>query len=323
MTSYIRWLLAATLVLSLSSARSQALHPAATLIPMSDAPCLADCGSSDALIFVHGIYGDAATFRNAKTGFDWPSALPISLEKIEGLQVDVYRLDYESALIAWARQRNPDFVSVADAVSMELAPLRRRGYRSIGFIAHSLGGNIVSTYLHEIKSRYGHAARSQHAYVITLGTPVLGSDVASIALPLKRLLRINDDLLNSLQKGDLFLRMLNRFREMERRKSAELGCRPVNLHAAYEEKRVAGLVQVVDRESAALSIANLASSPVVGFRRDHFAIAKPPNTEDVVYVWVLDQLVRELIRVREWEATRRDAAADEKLCQGMRLLPER
>jgi hypothetical protein len=170
--------------------------------------------------------------------------------------------------------------------------------------------------LHEIKTRYGHAARAQHAYVITLGTPVLGSDVASLASPLKKFLGINDDLLRSLKTDNLFLTMLNRFREMEKRKSAELGCRGVNLHAAYEQQRVAGLVTVVTEKSAALAVATLASSPIVGFERDHFQIAKPRDRKDLIYRWVLDILVEELIRVRVWEAARQDAPADRKMCQG-------
>jgi hypothetical protein len=149
----------------------------------------------------------------------------------------------------------------------------------------------MSTYLHELKTRYGHAARAQHAYLITLGTPVLGSDVASLASPLKKHLGIDDDLLRSLRTGDLYLRMLNRFRELEKRKSAELGCRAVNLHAAFEQKRVAGLVKVVSKDSAALSISTLASSPIVGFDRNHFELAKPRDDQDVVYQWVLVPLL--------------------------------
>jgi hypothetical protein len=36
-----------------------------------------------------------------------------------------------------------------------------RGYRSVGFIAHSLGGNVITAYIHSVKSELGHSARAQ------------------------------------------------------------------------------------------------------------------------------------------------------------------
>jgi hypothetical protein len=96
----------------------------------------------------------------------------------------------------------------------------------------------------------------------------------------------------------------------------------VNLHAAFEQKRVAGLVKVVSKDSAALSISTLASSPIVGFDRNHFELAKPRDDQDVVYQWVLVHVVDELIRVREWEAAREDAPEEYKLCKGMRFARE-
>ena len=150
--------------------------------------------------------------------------------------MDVYRLDYQTALLKWANDKDPRFEEVARAVREAMKPLRIRQYRTIGFIAHSLGGNMVSTYIHLVKTKIGHPQRSQHAYVITLATPVLGSQVANVGSELRSVLRMNDDLLNSLTKDNLYLRMLLEFREEEDPKERRYVCRPVHLHAAYEDK---------------------------------------------------------------------------------------
>lgn len=147
-----------------------------------------------------------------------------------------------------------------------MAPLRKREYRSIGFIAHSLGGNFVSTYLHMVKTRFGHPQRSQHAYVITLATPVLGAQIADLALPLKQLIFMSDPLLESLKKGNLYLEMLNHFTTLAAPKGEAYGCRPVGLHAAYEEQQLGPLL-VVRRDSAAAAISQMVTSPVIASAR--------------------------------------------------------
>jgi triacylglycerol esterase/lipase EstA (alpha/beta hydrolase family) len=129
------------------------------------------------VVFVHGIYGSTDTFVNATTGYNWPKQFP---HFVRGRSVDVYLLKYDTEMFAWARGSNPDFLSLARAVDRELKPLRMKQYRSIGFIAHSLGGNVISTYVHKVTSSLGHPQRAQHAYVITLGTPVLGAQIADV-----------------------------------------------------------------------------------------------------------------------------------------------
>jgi Putative serine esterase (DUF676) len=262
-------------------------------------------------VFVHGIYGDDSTFRNAETGFDWPSSFP---RAVKGRSVDVFRLNYQSALLSWSKQKNPEFDIVATEIFEAMAPLRKRNYRSVGFVAHSLGGNLVSTYIHDVKSGRGHPERAQNAYYITLATPVLGADIASLAAPLKQLLGMNDDLLNSLTKDNLYLRMLKHFRDAEGPKGERRGCRAVHLHAAYEQARV-GPLTVVTADSAALSIANMVASPVLGFPLDHFAIAKPRSSDDAVFKWVLDRVTSEFGRLEEWDVARVNVPKEHKLCQ--------
>lgn len=209
-------------------------------------------------MFVHGIYGGDETFRNPATGFDWPLAFPtcFSPNGTPCRRVDVFRLDYRTALLSWAKNGNPDFKQVAEAVFAAMKPLRKRQYRSIGFIAHSLGGNVVSTYIHMVKTTLGHPQRSQNAFVITLGTPVLGAQIAGLASTLKAQLQMQDPLLESLEKNNLYLTMLEQFREEEITKEGRYTCRPVHLHAAYEEKFIGPLL-VVSPDSAAIAISKI------------------------------------------------------------------
>ena len=293
----------------------------AALEPARPQQCPADrktCQEFDAIVFVHGIYGGEETFKNI-AGFDWPKEFPSS---VDGRRVDVFRLNYQTALLSWAKERNPRFSEVAVAALDALAPLRKRQYRSIGFIAHSLGGNIVSTYIHMVKTKVGHPQRSQHAFIVTLATPVLGAQIADLAAMLKAALRMNDDLLNSLKSGNLYLEMLNEFRQEEDDKARRYVCRPVHLHAAYEAKYL-GPVLIVSRDSAAESISKLAKSPVVGFPLDHSQIAKPSGPDHAVYRWVLDRVEDEYRRVATWEAAHSQSAPGRRLCEEMDFLPER
>ena len=47
--------------------------------------------------------------------------------------------------------------------------------------AHSLGGNIVRSYLVHVTARYGHKALSRIRLVVTLGTPYEGADLANLS----------------------------------------------------------------------------------------------------------------------------------------------
>lgn len=322
---HMRRVLASLLLLVVTQyaapARAQAPQPLAGLEParpLHCSPSRISCDEFDAVVFVHGIYGSRETFVNADTRFDWPKEFPRTISE---RPVDVYRLNYQTALLTWARDRDPRFEEVAKAVRDAMKPLRVREYRTIGFIAHSLGGNVISTYMHMIKTGLGHPQRSQHAYAITLATPVLGSQVADVGSALKTLLRMNDDLLNSLTNENLYLRMLREFREEEDPKEKRYVCRPVHLHAAYEEKYL-GPILVVRPDSAAASVSKLVKSPIVGFPLDHSAIAKPDGPHHAVYRWVLSLVEDEFSRVATWDAAHRSLPTARRLCERMDLLPE-
>jgi hypothetical protein len=276
------------------------------------------CTNSDALIFVHGIYGGEDTFKNTQTQFDWPSELPRS---INGRQIDVFKLMYHSRLVGWARGENTSFDELALEIMATLKPLRRAGYNSIGFIAHSLGGNIISTYIHSLKTTFGHPQRSQNAFVITLATPVLGAQIADIYSTLKSALGMSDPLLQSLKADNLYLKMLSQFRELEGVPQQNYRCRPVHLHAAVEQKHLGPLL-IVNPESAVLPLSRLVNSPIVGFPLDHLAIAKPENSDSAVYRWALERIADEYKRISEWDEGHKGNPA-RRLCELIDFIAER
>ena len=278
----------------------------------------ADCNDLDAIVFVHGIYGSRQTFRNATSNFDWPSQMP---SRAGSRRVDVLQLTYDNALVSWAKQDNPRFDALALEVMAQLAPLRKRRYRSIGFVAHSLGGNLVTSYLHLVKTRLGHAHRAQHAYVITLATPVYGSQMADLGADFKSSIGMSDPLLSSLRANNLYLEMLQLFRIEEGKKSAEYGCRPINLHAAYELEKL-GPVRIVEPWSARSPIQAIAASPVEGFPLNHSQIAKPASSDDPIYRWVLSRIEMEFGRLESWNWQTQSKSPEYRLCADMRFRPE-
>lgn len=292
------------------------------LSPVRDLQCPArakDCRDFDAVVFVHGIYGSSSTFTNATTGFDWPKNIP---SQVSGRSVDVFHLSYETALATWATGNNPRFDALALEVLKSMKPLRQRQYRSIGFVAHSLGGNVVTTYIHLVKTRLGHARRSQHAYVITLATPVLGSSIADVALLLKATLGMSDPLLESLRANNLYLEMLQVFRVAEGEKTLDFGCRPLNLHAAYEGLP-SGLVKIVHPWSAAIPVGTISASNVQEFDLNHSEIAKPEGRDSPVFVWVQTRMEMEFERLSGWSSRWAKLPHHRKLCAEEKYKPEK
>ena len=225
-----------------------------------------NCREIDALLFVHGIYGDKETFRNGD--FDWPS----ELAKRFGDKTDVYVVEYTTKLFAWVKKDIASFDEIAEAFFDQLhgtpnpggsgrmsdGLLDRRPYRSIGFIGHSLGGNVIAAYIHSVKSELGHVDRARNSFLVTLGTPANGSQMANVGLLLKAKLQMADTLLKSLEHDNTFLRMLASWRRAEDEKSQRFKCRPVHLYVGVEGQNMFPLMRIVTPESAAEPYRNLA-----------------------------------------------------------------
>jgi pimeloyl-ACP methyl ester carboxylesterase len=289
------------------------------------------CDDFDAVVFVHGIGGDETTFT--KDGFDWPAAMPTTISAAGKLTtIDVYRLNYSSTVARWASGTNPNFDDIVEAIIPALQPLREKRYRTIGFIAHSLGGNIMASYLHSIKAEFGHPQRSQHGFLIALGTPFNGAYMANIAQRVPFLHTLNPDLLESLEENNLYLRMLRRFSEKTRGKGKRYDCRPVPLYVAFEGPLASlfGIgIFVVTESSAANSIhvQIVDRANIKGFPLDHMQLAAPRSGDDEIAQWVMSKIENAYARVEGWPGERIHAknavVGDENyLCSRIPFIPE-
>ena len=254
-----------------------------------------NCAEFDALVFVHGIYGSKDTFQNPKTKFYWPAEIPAA---VAGRRIDVYTIEYQTALLNWAKSDVPEFAVVANDIFNAMSLVRNRNYRSIGFVTHSLGGNITGTYLLAVKTRIGHIARAQHAYSINLATPATGSGIANIGSTLKSVLGMSDNMLESLKSGNLYLKMLQYNSEGAALKGKSKKCRPTEIFGAYETVSIAGN-KVVAMDSALAN--SLFSEAPTAFPLNHINIAKPKSREDPLYKWVYEKIENQMRRLNDWE----------------------
>lgn len=121
---------------------THASEPPAKLYAVSDGCGSTSCNGRHAIVFVHGIYGGEDTFVNTSVSpaFSWPRSIAST---VAGKSVDVYRLEYRTELLAWSRRNVAELDEVDSTVLPLLTALRGRGYESVNFIAHSLGGNVV------------------------------------------------------------------------------------------------------------------------------------------------------------------------------------
>jgi hypothetical protein len=274
----------------------QAQLPPGNLIPVRDGCADTTCMGRHAIVFVHGIYGGSETFTNTQVSppFGWPENVPTTLA---GSPIDVYRVEYKTALLTWAKDNIASLDQVIDSIYPQISRLRARKYDSVNFVAHSLGGNVVKAYLHSVKSEEGHVERAKHGFILTVGTPVNGASIANVGLLLKDILGMPDPLLSSLQKDNTFLRMMNLWARQEDVKATNFRCRPVNLYAGIESKPL-GPIQVVDVASAQGALPYFAVSKV--FPLNHSEIAKPRSSTDEPFLWFKTIAEQEVRRINDW-----------------------
>jgi pimeloyl-ACP methyl ester carboxylesterase len=255
----------------------------AKLIPESVHPCDAPCARM-AVIFFHGITGSRATWFNAPTQFYWPSALgedPLLADKL-----DVYRVDYTST--TWS---GPSFNDIGSSVALAIDPLMiQRRYSKVVLIGHSLGGIVAEAYMIHVKLRYGHQALSRFPILITLGTPFLGSSLASLA----QLVATNPQLriLVPISQNDLQQYVNRAWTDVagkhlacaQQRNSGVAGL--IN-YAAYEGSPTPGIGIVVSQQSATLH-----ATTAVQIDRTHIGLPKPADRSDQLYAWVRDALLK-------------------------------
>jgi pimeloyl-ACP methyl ester carboxylesterase len=279
-------------------------------------PSAINCRNFDALVFVHGVFGSYATFRNSGSGFYWPQHVP---NEINGRVIDVYRLDYRTHLFE-SDSDTSNLETVMQDIFFALQPLRSRQYRSIGFIAHSLGGIIVASYLVHVKQSRGTPALSQHAYTISLGTPYNGASVATLGRLAKLTLGKRDDLLEALETRNVLLQSLNVYTRVFPQRQHLYDCRPSRLHIAVETKPYRG-VEVISRSHWEY-FQRKSQNEMKAFPLNHSSIAKPRGSNDPVFTWVQEILDQEFERLAIWDKYVTQLDPRFWMCSKIEYVPE-
>lgn len=244
------------------------------LVDESRISCPVPCTRA-AVVFIHGILGSRETWQNGSSF--WPTLL--ATDPAIGEKVDVYRVDFDSYMFL----EGPSLVDVLTELQDRLDTLlETKKYNKVFLVGHSLGGNIARAYLLHIKAKYGHRTLSAFRVTYTLGTPMLGSSLASIAafasqnqqlrvlLPIK----IND-----------FQQLLNVTLNDVENKHHQVFCPPMILFSAYEKQPMGLMGIVVPEQSATMN-----AYKKQGFDKNHSTLVKPMDRADPVYRWVADSM---------------------------------
>ena len=95
------------------------------------------CGDH-ALIFIHGIMGSQDTWKNRNSY--WPDLIA---QDSTTSTFDIYHVDYETGIVNGAR-----ISKIIQSLTQAMDHAQAMGqYKTIQFIAHSLGGIVVRDYL--------------------------------------------------------------------------------------------------------------------------------------------------------------------------------
>ncbi len=231
-----------------------------------DVPC-----NRTAVILIHGITGSKATWGDPDSDLYWPKML--SKEPGLSTNLDVYQIDYDSNNFSGPAE---NLIETALETQVDML-VQQKQYSKIAFVAHSLGGIFVRTYLMHVKLKYGHTALSRFRAVITLGTPNEGSSLATLASWATRNEQIR--VLRPIDVND-FAQLVNKsLREIQEKHE---GCLSLRSFAAFEKKPVLGLGIIVSEQSATSG-----AFSKIGFDRNHIELPKPVsiNPVDPVYDW--------------------------------------
>jgi pimeloyl-ACP methyl ester carboxylesterase len=259
-------------------ATSAMAEPIARLTPHRAADCPAPCPRA-AVIFIHGITGSKETWGSQAGNLYWPTML--ANDAALSNDIDIYQIDYDSKLFD-----GPATMAIETEIDKFLDKLiLEKKYSKVIFIAHSLGGILVRTYLLHVKHSYGHAALSRFRMVITLGTPNEGSSLANLG----RLATDNEQIrvLRPIDVND-FQQLVNKsIREIQAKHEA---CPSLRTFAAFEKKPVFPLGIIVEEASATKD-----AFAKIGFERNHNELPKPASLDDLVYAWATS-LVADCVR---------------------------
>lgn len=223
--------------------------------------------SSQLIVFIHGIGGDPrTTWRNGT--FYWP----------QELFNDKDFSHYDVLVFGYLSECGPSFNIREIAISLETQlnkHLRKKKYKSMSFVAHSMGGLVTREFI--LNRHHRMSRKVPIRSVVMLSTPNLGSNLVLLAKPF-----CDSKQLDDIEKGlGKYLDLLNdrwRFTYQHRE--------PFYMVAAYELVPMTLLGIIVEKNSAIYFGRDFRA-----FNKDHSAIAKPNDQDDEVYLWTKQQVL--------------------------------
>ncbi|WP_298835999.1 alpha/beta hydrolase [uncultured Roseobacter sp.] len=235
----------------------------------------AENGADTTVIFLHGFVSDARTaWTHPASGSYWP---------------DFFRTDtdlswFNSAVVSYSTSLNDPNLGIDDVATDVTRELQRflqnrpTGEKII-FVGHSLGGIIARK---SILQDQDIADRT--LALITLGTPMAGSGLATFAI----WLGFQGGIVDELQRS----RDSNYLGSFERQWTNAQNQMRIPVHCAGEDKDVVGdslgALMVVQARSAGLTCTDFD----VLSDQDHQSLVKPEDTSDDIHKWLKEHLQR-------------------------------
>lgn len=225
-------------------------------------------GSDTVVIFVHGILGDADTWSHKPR---WYSQEVIRWNDL--ISSDQSLENPDTFIFEYDTKRN-SLYSISDfATQLKNAIINNNldSYRSIVFLAHSMGGLVVKDLLTR-SSEIPTEIREKTRFVHFFATPSSGASIAELAsyvaenLHLAQMLPISEDF-NSVDIQNSFLqRIIEEWAPISSN---------IPSYCAYEKEKTYGAVAVVQFESASHGC----NRRIEGIQADHINIVKPVDRD--------------------------------------------
>jgi len=240
------------------------------------------------IVFVHGLVGGShTTWRYGKEGdkdhFFWPEALGKDLPRCA-----IWSLGYAAGLGHWFSEEGMAIEDKAANLALKLSN-GSLGSRPLVFIAYSMGGLVVKTFLTEAISQGGHdwtTVASAVRGVAFLGTPHHGSSMASVAAGFAVLLRTQEHVKQMRFAGPELDALHRRFVKWRK----QFNCA---FESYIETKGIARngwlarfflpSVLVVPRISGDPGLDDCTCHPIAA---DHISLVKPSGVDSDVYMGV-------------------------------------
>ena len=223
-------------------------------------------GGSRVIVFVHGLFSGPEAWRCDSKHY-WPEMIANDSSAAFS-DTDVY-------VVKYATPRRGGSMTMADIETSIVNELEAEGifrrYKSVVFVAHSMGGlltqQILTTYVDK-------GLRAKVPAILLYGTPQEGSKVAKLAS-----LFNNDPKLKELASGDG-----NFILPDEDLRWLHMGSPRIDRFCAYETRNERGF-KVVGRDSATRGC-----DDIIAIDANHQNLVKPCSTESASYTFLKNKI---------------------------------